>query len=73
MTYRGTVRDGVIVLEGGPRLPEGAQVDVVLTSETDEDGPTLYDRLKPIIGKAQGLPPDASRNVDHYLYGHPKS
>jgi hypothetical protein len=22
-----------------------------------------------VIGKARGLPPDASRNVDHYLYG----
>ncbi len=25
-----------------------------------------------VIGKAEGLPQDASANVDHYLYGHPK-
>jgi hypothetical protein len=33
---------------------------------------SLYDRLKPLIGAAKDLPPDASINVDHYLYGHPK-
>ena len=33
---------------------------------------SLYDRLNPLIGAAKDLPPDASVNVDHYLYGHPK-
>ena len=33
---------------------------------------TLYDGLKPFIGMGAHLPPDASRNVDHYLYGAPK-
>ncbi|MGO9115925.1 MAG: hypothetical protein ACLP9L_42505 [Thermoguttaceae bacterium] len=33
---------------------------------------SLYEQLKPIIGAAKDLPPDASVNVDHYLYGHPK-
>jgi len=33
---------------------------------------SLYERLKPVIGMAKGLPPDAAQNVDHYLYGHPK-
>jgi hypothetical protein len=31
----------------------------------------LYDRLKPVIGAAKGLPPDAALNVDHYLYDQP--
>jgi antitoxin HicB len=35
-------------------------------------GLSLYDRLKPVIGAAKDWPPDASINVDHYLYGHPK-
>ena len=30
---------------------------------------SLNDRLKSVIGKAKGLPADASRNIDHYLYG----
>ena len=34
--------------------------------------PTLYERLKPFIGTVEGMPEDASQNIDHYLYGHPK-
>jgi len=33
---------------------------------------SLYERLKPIIGQVTDAPPDASRNIGHYLYGHPK-
>ena len=40
--------------------------------ERQEAGRSLYDRLKPLVGAAKDLPPDASINVDHYLYGHPK-
>lgn len=35
-------------------------------------GDLLYERLKSVIGAARGMPPDASVNVDHYLYGAPK-
>ena len=35
-------------------------------------GPTLADRLKDFIGSVDDLPEDASTNLDHYLYGHPK-
>ena len=43
----------------------------VLTTETPE--PSLAERLSNVIGKAKGLPPDASVQHDHYLYGAPKS
>ena len=33
---------------------------------------SLAERLANVIGKAQSLPPDASVNLDHYLYGLPK-
>lgn len=33
---------------------------------------SLNDALRVVIGKAKGLPRDASRNIDHYLYGAPK-
>lgn len=75
MVYRGRVKDGVVVLEEGVRLAEGTEVEVgVPTPAPDESAevPTLYERLKPIIGIAKGLPPDASKNLDHYLYGLPK-
>jgi hypothetical protein len=32
----------------------------------------LLERLGDVVGKVDGLPPDASENVDHYLYGAPK-
>jgi hypothetical protein len=78
MTYRGHVSNGVVVLDDAVTLPEGLNVKVepLETPETplaaDDDIPTLYERLKPFIGKAEGLPADASVNHDHYLYGTPK-
>lgn len=78
MTYRGHVNNGVIVLDDAVTLPEGLNVNVEpqktpeTSPATDDDIPTLYERLKPFIGKLEGLPPDASINVDHYLYGTPK-
>ncbi len=76
MVYRGHVRNGKIELDENASLPEGVQVriEVVLADNSGRDkrGRSLYDRLKPFIGSAKGLPADASVNVDHYLYGHPK-
>jgi hypothetical protein len=77
MTYRGHIRNGVVVLDDQPALPEGAKVSVELLAGPEEvssgdEGPTLLERLRPIVGAAKGLPADASTNVDHYLYGHPK-
>ena len=78
MVYRGHVRNGKVELDGDIHLPDGQPVDVSLVPEVfpnqpdEAAGPTLYERLKPIIGAARGLPPDASQNVDHYLYGQPR-
>jgi hypothetical protein len=74
MTYRGHVENGAVVLDEPIVLPEGVavQVDVLDKKESEETGPALYDRLKSVIGAAQGLPTDASLNVDHYLYGQAK-
>ena len=43
----------------------------VLTTEAPE--PSLFDLLGDLAGKAVNLPPDASEQHDHYLYGTPKS
>jgi hypothetical protein len=78
VTYRGHVKNGVVVLDEAMILPEGTAVKVEPVEfrpnspAADEDMPTLYELLKPFIGKAEGLPPDASVNLDHYLYGVPK-
>lgn len=77
MVYRGHIRDGRIELDEQVRLPEGAPVEVSVNgpsapSGSDDGRPTLYDQLKDFIGSVDDLPSDASINVDHYLYGHPK-
>jgi len=77
MTYRGHVSNGVIILDDAVALPEGLSVTIEpIENDREEpaadDIPTLYERLKPFIGKLTGLPPDASVNIDHYLYGTPK-
>lgn len=76
MTFNGHIENGRVVLDGATALPDGTPVVVTivekLATSDKREIPTLYERLKPIIGIAEGLPPDASQNIDHYLYGHPK-
>jgi len=76
MAYRGHIQNGVVVFDEPISLPDGTSVEVVLPlpagTEPQQAAPTLYERLEPFIGKAKGLPPDASLNHDHYLYGMPK-
>ena len=74
MTYRGTVKNGVIVLEGSAQLAEGTEVRVEAVERAEEAGQTqdVWDELLRLAGTAEGLPADASRNIDHYLYGQPK-
>lgn len=78
MTYRGRVSNGVVVMDDPKALPEGMEVSVRPLkgrrsgARGSKQPPSLYERLKPVIGKAKGLPADAAANVDHYLYGTPK-
>lgn len=69
MTYRGRIKNGVVVLEGEVRLPEGTTVDV---QPVDQKQPTIWQKLLTLAGKAEGLPEDAAENIDHHLYGTPK-
>ncbi len=70
MTLEGRVENGTIVLEPPAKLPEGARVRCVVLGAGD--GPTLFDRLGHLAGRATHLPPDAAEQHDHYLYGTPK-
>lgn len=74
---RGRVQNGVVVLEAGGALREGTEVMVDPLPRTSKKAkatkrPTVSRALASLAGKAKGLPPDAARNVDHYLYGHAK-
>ncbi len=73
MGYKGHVRNGVIVLDDGVRLPDGTVVEVRVVREPDPEEdrevPTLNERLEHFIGVVKNAPPDASINLDTYLYG----
>lgn len=71
MTYRGRIKNGVVVLDEPGQLPDGAEVEVRPIS-TNGDAPTLYDRLKDVVGAADGLPTDMAQNHDHYIHGAPR-
>lgn len=76
MTYQGHIENGKVVFDGAPVLAEGTPVVVTVVEKAIEPSereiPTLYERMKPFLGTVEGLPEDASQNIDHYLYGHPK-
>ena len=88
MTYRGHVKDGMVVLDQALGLPDGAEVSVRATKRRKSGAKkrttatpkpkgrkrprTFHDWLKPFIGCLNDLPPDYSVNLDHYLYGVPK-
>ena len=78
MSYNGTVKNGVIVLEPGVKLLEGTSVRVeteppaaaepALVTTRPEDDPLWS---IPDLAVDTGIP-DLAVNADHYLYGHPK-
>ena len=70
MTYRGHVKNGMVVLDDPVKLPDGAEVRVEVLEPKAE--PTLADELRSVIGSVKGLPSDLARNHDHYLHGRPK-
>ena len=73
MLFEGHVENGQVVFDEPTSLPDGAKVLVELVPKKHEhEIPTLYERLKPIVGIAKGLPEDAALNHDYYLYGAPK-
>lgn len=87
MTLTGIVQGNAIVLTSGGPLPNGAKIRieaVVDTECTDSTQPSepeisqqpqtdeLSQQLLAMAGTVDGLPPDASTQLDHYLYGTPR-
>ncbi len=72
MSYKGTVKNGVVVLDPPAKLPEGTSVRIepeLTPAARDEDLDPVW-RMAELAGPT-GIP-DLAVNVDHYLYGHPK-
>ena len=78
MTYRGRVKNGVIVPEPGVRLREGMDVRIEPVGETQgaadntQEACQLRDGLLSFSGVIKEGPPDLARNHDHYLHGTPR-
>jgi len=73
MVYHGQVQDGVVILDGGVRLPDGTPVTVetVQAAASHDDADDRVYRLGEFAAPT-GVP-DLAVNIDHYLYGHPKA
>jgi len=73
MTYHGRIRDGVVILDGNAKIPEGAKVRIEVMEEDCKNKAKSLTSLFRIAERAKptGIP-DLSINHDHYLYGHPK-
>ncbi|MBN2131135.1 MAG: hypothetical protein JW741_16665 [Sedimentisphaerales bacterium] len=78
MTYRGRVKNGVIVLESGVRLREGMDVRVEPVEEAErtaaasQEADQLREGLLSFSGVVKEGPSDLARNHDHYLHGTPR-
>ncbi|MCI0685497.1 MAG: hypothetical protein L0Y71_25630 [Gemmataceae bacterium] len=78
------MKNGKVLLEKPRAFADGTEVEVrrakARKSSPKKTKPakpkarprSLADRLRNVIGRAKHLPPDASVNHDHYLYGLPK-
>jgi hypothetical protein len=76
MVYQGVVQNGVVVVDNGVQLPEGAPVRVELLPDAGSTTPpSPKDDILFRMGEYAvdtGIP-DLAVNIDHYLYGHPKA
>jgi hypothetical protein len=64
MSYKGHVKDGVVVFEGPDRPSEGVTVRVEEVAQAANWGEVFKD----LIGAAEGLPEDLAENHDHYIH-----
>ena len=70
MTYRGHVKNGVVVFEGPQIPPNGVSVEVAVIPQNNAE--SLDKMLLRHAGKISGLPDDMAEQHDHYLHGTPK-
>lgn len=71
MLLEGTIRNGTIVLDQPPSMPEGSRVEVDIKPVAQPTS-SLGEMLLRHAGKAVGLPEDMAAQHDYYLHGTPK-
>jgi hypothetical protein len=70
VTYRGTVKNGVVVLPPEAKLPDGAEVEVSPVETVSSDPAFLRELLR--LSKDRDWPADFALNHAHYVKGHPQ-
>jgi hypothetical protein len=72
VSYKGTVKNGVVVLPPDAHLADGTPVEIIPQELRPEDDPFIAAALKTAKPRPH-WPKDYARNLDHYLYGVPKA
>ena len=70
MSYRGKVKNGMVVLPPGAKLADGTVVDVAPVVVETADPPFLRELLR--LSKDRDWPADFALNHAHYTKGRPK-
>ncbi len=70
VSFTGKVKNGVVVLPPGLKLPEGMEVQ--LTVPEPHSSPSFAERYAAYVGVADDLPTDLAEHLDHYVHGHRK-
>ena len=70
MLLEGTIKNGTIVLDQPPSLPDGERVEVDLKPIAQAQ-PTFIDLLE-FAGCMPDMPADFAAQHDHYIHGTPK-
>ncbi len=69
MSFKGTVKNGVVVLPPESSLPDGTVVEIAPVGPQAGDPPFLKELLK--LAKDRDWPDDFALNHAHYAKGHP--
>jgi hypothetical protein len=71
MSFTGIIKNGVVILPPDAKLPEGAQVDVVLREAQPQEDSFLQAVAK-IAKSRPHWPKDYALNHGHYVSGEPR-
>ncbi len=69
VSYKGTVRNGVVVLPPDAKLPEGAAVEVIPPAPAQAEDDPFVAAIRKVAKPRPHWPRDYVRNLDRHLYG----
>ncbi len=72
MSYKGTVKNGVVVLPPDAKLPDGAAVEVIPEAQRPAEDDPFIAAIRKVAKPRPHWPSGYIRNLDHHLYGAPK-